>query len=72
VRVLAFAASWWRRAGMRDQAIADQFGWTPVAYFRRLNRLLDEPAALASSPLLVGRLRRVRQAGRFGQWRLRP
>jgi Protein of unknown function (DUF3263) len=71
-RVLAFAAAWWRRPGARDQAIVDQFGWTPTRYFRRLNALLDLPAAANVSPLLVARLRRVRQAGRFGQWRLRP
>lgn len=62
-RVLEFAASWWRRPGSREQAIADRFGWTPTAYFRRLNQLLDEPAAAAAYPVVVGRLRRVRELG---------
>jgi hypothetical protein len=62
--VLDFEARWEnaRRDGAKAQAIADTFGLTEVAYCQVLNRLLDCEAALAHNPLLVNRLRRVRDA----------
>ena len=62
--VLDFEARWEnaRRDGAKVQAIADTFGITEVAYCQVLNRLLDSQAALAHNPLLVNRLRRVRDA----------
>lgn len=59
-RILAFEGQWWRHAGAKEQAIRDTFGLSPTRYYQRLNRLLDEPAALAHDPVLVNRLRRLR------------
>jgi hypothetical protein len=59
-QVLAFERQWWRHAGAKEQAIRDTFGLSPTRYYQLLNRLLDEPAALAHDPLLVSRLRRLR------------
>lgn len=61
-QILAFERQWWRHAGAKEQAIRDTFGLSPTRYYQRLNRLLDEPAALAHDPVLVGRLRRLRAA----------
>ncbi len=61
--MLALAGSWWRNRGAYERAIVETFGWTPLEYFRRLNRLVDDPAALAAAPVLVARLRRLRDAG---------
>ncbi len=47
--------------GAKEQAIHDLFGLTPTRYYLRLNRLLDEPAATAHDPVLVKRLRRLRE-----------
>lgn len=47
-------------AGIRDQAIRDQFDLTPTQYAQRLNALLDDPEALRHAPTLVRRLRRLR------------
>ena len=60
-QVLAFERRWWRRPGAKEQAIRDTFGLSPTRYYQLLNRLLDDPAALAYDPVLIGRLRRLRQ-----------
>lgn len=62
--ILAFERHWWRHAGAKEQAIRDTFGLSATRYYQLLNRLLDQPAALAHDPVLVGRLRRIRAAGR--------
>jgi hypothetical protein len=48
------------RPGVKDKAIRDRFGVSPIRYYQLLNRLLDCPAAAAHQPVLVGRLRRLR------------
>lgn len=59
-QILGFERQWWRHAGAKEQAIRDTFGLSATRYYQLLNRLLDEPAALAYDPVLVGRLRRLR------------
>jgi hypothetical protein len=59
-RILVFELRWWRHAGAKEQAIRDTFGLSPTRYYQLLNRLLDQPAALAHDPVLVSRLRRLR------------
>jgi hypothetical protein len=58
--ILAFERRWWRHAGAKEQAIRDTFGVSATRYYQLLNRLLDQPAALAHDPVLVSRLRRLR------------
>lgn len=63
-RILAFERRWWRHAGAKEQAIWDTFRLPATRYYQLLNALLDDPAALAYDPVLVGRLRRLRQRRR--------
>jgi hypothetical protein len=65
--MLTFERQWWRRAGAKETAIRERFGLTPTRYYQVLNALVDQPAALATDPLLVRRLRRVRSARRRGR-----
>ena len=58
--ILAFERKWWKHAGSKEQAIRDAFGLSATRYYQILNALLDNPAALADDPVLVGRLRRLR------------
>ncbi|WP_203997698.1 DUF3263 domain-containing protein [Micromonospora lutea] len=58
--ILAFERQWWRHAGAKEQAIRDRFGLSATRYYQLLNALLDNPAALAADPVLVGRLARLR------------
>jgi len=60
--VRAFERGWWRFAGTKEQAIREQLDMSPIRYYQLLNRLLDDPEALAADPLMVNRLRRVRAA----------
>ncbi|MEU4679698.1 DUF3263 domain-containing protein [Micromonospora sp. NPDC023737] len=60
--VLAFEQQWWRHAGAKEQAIRDTFGVSSTRYYQLLNGLLDNPAALAAEPVLIGRLRRLRSS----------
>lgn len=60
--VLEFERRRWKHAGAKEQAIRDEFDLSATRYYQILNALLDDPAALAHSPALVGRLRRVREA----------
>lgn len=59
-QILEFERRWWRYAGAKEQAIRDSFGLSATRYYQLLNRVLDEPAALAHDPVLVSRLRRLR------------
>jgi len=58
--ILSFERRWWRHAGAKEQAIKDTFGVSATRYYQSLNALLDNQAALAAEPVLVGRLRRLR------------
>ncbi|NJP31551.1 DUF3263 domain-containing protein [Micromonospora thermarum] len=60
--ILDFEQQWWRHAGAKEQAIRDRFGLSATRYYQLLNALLDNPAALAAEPVLVGRLRRLRSS----------
>lgn len=60
IRVLAFEREWWRSGGMKEAEIRSQFGLGVTEYYQVLNALLDTEAALARDPLLVRRLRRMR------------
>jgi hypothetical protein len=62
VRVLDFERQWWRFAGSKDLAIQEQFGMTAPKYYELLGNLIDRDDALAASPLLIRRLRRLREA----------
>lgn len=60
-QLLDFERQWWRYAGAKEQAIRDQFNLNATRYYQQLNGLLDNPAAMAHDPLLVKRLRRLRE-----------
>lgn len=60
--VLQFERQWWQFAGAKEQAIKEMFDLSPTRYYQVLNAVIDNPAALAFDPLLVRRLRRMRQS----------
>lgn len=60
IEILDFERSWWKHAGVKEQAIKDRFGLSATRYYQVLNDLLENPAALAHDPILVKRLRRLR------------
>jgi hypothetical protein len=58
--ILAFEREWWQYAGAKEDAIREQFGLDPAAYYQLLNALLDDPLAQSFDPMLVKRLKRQR------------
>lgn len=60
--ILEFEGSWWTAAASKEQTIVERFGLSVGDYYLQLNALLDEPAADAAAPLVVRRLRRVRES----------
>ncbi len=60
--ILDFERQWWKYAGAKEQAIRELFDMSSTRYYQILNTLIDNPAALASDPMLVKRLRRLRSA----------
>jgi hypothetical protein len=62
-RVLEFEGST-RRGRTKDRAIREGLGISPTRYHQVLVRALDRPEALAFDPMLVRRLRRLRDARR--------
>ena len=60
--VLAFERQWWKYAGAKEQAIRELFDMSATRYYQVLNALIDSPAALAHDPMLIKRLRRMRQS----------
>ncbi|MYS82050.1 DUF3263 domain-containing protein [Embleya scabrispora] len=60
--ILEFERQWWKHAGAKERAVRDRFGFSATRYFQVLNTLLDRPEALEHDPMLVQRLRRLREA----------
>ena len=61
-RILDFERQWWQYAGAKEQAIRDLFDMSATRYYQVLNAIIDMPAALEHDPMLVKRLRRMREA----------
>lgn len=62
VRILDFERQWWRYAGAKETGIKEQFNISAREYYELLNNLIDREDALAAAPLLIKRLRRLREA----------
>lgn len=60
--ILTLEAAWPRHTGMKEETIRTQLGMSPARYYQLLARLIDTEAALQFDPLLVRRLRRLRDA----------
>lgn len=70
--ILDFERSWWTEAGPKDTAIRERFELSGTRYYQLLTDLLDDPDALEYDPLLVRRLRRVRERRRRARVEGRP
>jgi hypothetical protein len=62
--LLDLERSWWTEPGPKDVAITEQLGVSVTRYYELLNDLIDRPEAEAHDPLVVRRLRRMRNRRR--------
>lgn len=56
---LAFEKHWEQTQGDKDEAIRQQFGVSPAAYYYTLLRFVRRPEFAAAEPLLAERLQRI-------------
>jgi hypothetical protein len=62
--ILDFERSWWAEAGPKEALIREKFELSATRYYQILNELLEAPEAYAYDPLVVRRLRRLRDRRR--------
>lgn len=67
--MLAFEGQWWHHAGAKEDAIRREFDLSPTRYYQILTALIDRDEALAVEPMVVKRLRRVRDQRRRARLR---
>ncbi len=58
--ILAFESRRPGHSSAKEQAIRAELQLTPARYYQLLDRMIDGEQALAQDPLLVRRLRRIR------------
>jgi hypothetical protein len=63
-QILDFEREGWKLTIAKERAIRERFGFSAARYHQLLNRIIDAPEALSYDPMLVRRLRRVREARR--------
>jgi hypothetical protein len=62
--ILDFERSWWVEQGPKEALIRERFELSATRYYQVLNELLDTPEAYEHDPLVVRRLRRLRDRRR--------
>jgi Protein of unknown function (DUF3263) len=65
--LLDFERESWKLGAPKERAIRERFGFSAARYHQLLNRLIERPEALAHDPMLVRRLRRLREVRRRRQ-----
>ena len=62
--ILDFEGTWWAESGPKEQLIRERFELSGTRYYQILNELLETQEAYDYSPLVVRRLRRLRDRRR--------
>lgn len=62
--ILDFERTWWSEPGPKESGIRVRFGLSPARYYRVLAGLLESTEAVDYDPLVVRRLRRLRDRRR--------
>jgi len=57
--MIALEKRHWKYQGTKEKAIA-ALGLTPIAYYQKLNTMIDSQRVIAAEPILMHRLREVR------------
>ena len=70
--ILEFERTWWTQTGTKETAIRAQLEMSGARYYKLLTELLDSAEAMQADPLLVRRLRRVRERRRRQRYGARP
>ena len=57
--MIALEKRHWKYQGTKEKAIT-ALGLTPIAYYQKLNTMIDDPRVIAAEPILTARLREHR------------
>lgn len=60
--ILALEKRRWKYPGAKEQAILAELNLGPIAYYQKLNVLIDDPRAIRIEPALTRRLREHRDS----------
>jgi hypothetical protein len=66
--MLDFEGSWWTEDGPKEDAIKARFGLSATRYYQIIGALTDSADAVSYAPLVVHRLRRVRERRRRARY----
>lgn len=62
--VLDFEGSWWKEGGPKEVRIREQLQLSPTRFYAMLQELMESAEAMEHSPLVVRRMRRMRERRR--------
>ncbi|MGH9117983.1 MAG: DUF3263 domain-containing protein [Acidimicrobiales bacterium] len=62
--IIDFERTWWQEPGRKDDAVRQQLDLSSTRYYELLNQLLEKPEAMDYDPMVVRRLRRLRDRRR--------
>jgi Protein of unknown function (DUF3263) len=66
--ILDFERVWWAEPGPKELAIRSRFDLSPTRYYQVLAELLESSDAVQYDPLVVRRLRRLRDRRRRARY----
>jgi hypothetical protein len=66
--ILDFERVWWTEPGPKELAIRSRFDLSPARYYQVLGELLQSSDAVSYDPLVVRRLRRLRDRRRRARY----
>ena len=66
--ILEFERSWWTEPGPKELAIRERFDLSATRYYQLLAELVDSDDALEYDPLVIRRLRRMRERRRRARY----
>lgn len=61
-KILDLERQWWQFSGTKEQRIREDLDLSLTQFYMRLNRMVDDPRVEAADPLLVRRVRRIRES----------
>lgn len=59
--IIALEKKRWKYPAAKEQAIREQVGLSAIAYYQKLNKMIDDPRVIAHEPALTRRLRGHRE-----------
>ena len=66
--IIEFERTWWSEESSKEKIIRERFELSTTRYYELLGELIDSDAAYAFDPLVIRRLRRLRDRRRRARY----